>query len=112
MLVGRLLLDALHARGSLPHPRASSLSDTSVHPHAAVTGHESWVLSVAVHPDGSAAVTGSSDAKVRLWDLATRTLAQTLADHTDQVWSVAFRADGAKLASASDDHAVCVYEFQ
>ncbi|KFM25677.1 WD repeat-containing protein 61 [Auxenochlorella protothecoides] len=75
--------------------------------------HESWVLSVAVHPDGSAAITGSSDAKVRLWDLSTRTLAQTVADaHADQVWSVAFRGDGARVASASDDHSVCVFDFQ
>lgn len=75
--------------------------------------HESWVLSVAVHPDGSAAITGSSDAKVRLWDLGTRTLAQTVADaHADQVWSVAFRGDGARVASASDDHSVCVFDFQ
>ena len=49
------------------------------------TGHESWVLSVACHPSGSSFATGSSDAKVKLWDLQTRTCAQTLSDHTDQV---------------------------
>jgi WD40 repeat protein len=48
-------------------------------------GHESWVLSVACHPSGSSFATGSSDAKVKLWDLQTRTCAQTLSDHTDQV---------------------------
>ena len=50
-----------------------------------VIGHESWVLSVACHPSGSSFATGSSDAKVKLWDLQTRTCAQTLSDHTDQV---------------------------
>jgi len=49
-------------------------------------GHESWVLSVACHPSGSSFATGSSDAKVKLWDLQTRTCSQTLADHTDQVF--------------------------
>lgn len=48
-------------------------------------GHESWVLSVACHPDGSTFATGSSDAKVKLWDLQTRTCAQTITEHTDQV---------------------------
>jgi len=47
-------------------------------------GHESWVLSVACHPDGSAFATGSSDARVKLWDLQTRTCAQTVTEHTDQ----------------------------
>ena len=43
------------------------------------------MLSVACHPSGSSFATGSSDAKVKLWDLQTRTCAQTLSDHTDQV---------------------------
>ncbi len=47
-------------------------------------GHESWVLSVACHPNGSAFATGSSDARVKLWDLQTRTCAQTVTEHTDQ----------------------------
>lgn len=48
-------------------------------------GHESWVLSVAVHPGGNAFVTGSSDSKVRLFDLQSRTCAQNVAEHSDQV---------------------------
>ena len=51
-------------------------------------GHESWVLSVACHPNGNAFATGSSDAKVKLWDLQTRTCAQTLTEHSDQVGCV------------------------
>ncbi len=51
----------------------------------AAAGHESWVLSVDVHPDGNAFVTGSSDSKVRLFDLQSRTCAQTIAEHSDQV---------------------------
>ena len=39
-------------------------------------GHESWVLSVSAHPRGTAFATGSSDSKVKLWDLQTRTCAQ------------------------------------
>ena len=45
------------------------------------------MLSVAVHPDGGSFVTGSSDSKVRLFDLQSRTCAQTVAEHSDQVVS-------------------------
>jgi WD40 repeat protein len=54
---------------------------------ACAAGHESWVLSVACHPSGKTFATGSSDAKVKLWDLQTRTCAQTLTEHSDQVTS-------------------------
>lgn len=50
-----------------------------------VVGHGSWVLSVACHSSGAAFASGSSDSKVKLWDLQTRTCAQTITDHTDQV---------------------------
>lgn len=39
-------------------------------------GHESWVLSVSAHPSGTAFATGSSDSRIKLWDLQTRTCAQ------------------------------------
>ncbi len=31
----------------------------------AFSGHESWVLSVSCHPDGTAFATGSSDSKIK-----------------------------------------------
>ena len=36
---------------------------------------------------------------------------QTCSDHTDQVWDVRFRPDGARLASVSDDRSVCLFDF-
>jgi len=69
----------------------------------AMSGHESWVLDIAVHPTGAAAVTGSSDSRVKLWDLHTRACVQTLTDHSDQVWAVTFSSDGSRLATAADD---------
>lgn len=76
----------------------------------AAAGHESWVLSVAAHPDGSTFATGSSDCRVKLWDLQTRSCAQTVTEHTDQVWGVAFRPDGNRLVSVSDDKSVALYD--
>ena len=73
------------------------------------SGHESWVLSVAVHPGGTHVASSSSDSTVKLWDLNTRTCVQTAREHADQVWGVAWAADGARLASVSDDKSLVVY---
>ncbi len=67
------------------------------------------MLSVAVHPDGSGFATGSSDGRVKVWDLATRSVGQSLSEHSDQVWGVAFNSDGTRLASVSDDKQLLVY---
>jgi WD repeat-containing protein 61 len=69
------------------------------------------VLGVAVHPGGAAFATSSSDARVRLWDLSTRTCVQTMGEHTDQVWALAFNADGTRLASGGDDKLLTVYSI-
>ncbi len=85
---------------------------------AALGGHASWVTAVAPHPGGTFAATASSDSTVKLWDLravsggSTAAAAgplQTVREHSDQVWGVAWSGDGSKLASVSDDRSVCVY---
>lgn len=38
-----------------------------------------------------------------MWELASRSLVQTITEHSDQVWGCAFSADGKRLASVSDD---------
>ncbi|XP_015059392.1 WD repeat-containing protein VIP3-like [Solanum pennellii] len=82
-----------------------------------LSGHASWVLSVDTSPDGAAIATGSSDKTVRLWDLKMRAATQTLTNHTDQVWAVAFgptsRTDvrSCMLASVSDDKSLSFYQY-
>jgi WD repeat-containing protein 61 len=80
---------------------------------AALGGHASWVTAVAPHPGGVFAATASSDSTVKLWDLRSAGGAsgplQTAREHSDQVWGVAWSADGTKLASVSDDKSLCVY---
>jgi WD repeat-containing protein 61 len=73
-------------------------------------GHTGWVLSVAAAPSGATLVTGGSEATLRLWDVATRTCAQTLSgEHTDLLWACAFSPDGSKLATGADDKAIALY---
>lgn len=80
-------------------------------PIGVLTGHDSWVLGVAVHPDGKALATSGSDGKVKIWDLETQKCVQTVSEHSDQVWGVAWSADGKRLASVSDDRSVCLYAY-
>jgi WD40 repeat protein len=47
--------------------------------------------------------------QVKLWDFESRTLVQTMTEHSDQVWSCDFSADGKRLASVSDDKQLVVY---
>ncbi|KAF6164763.1 hypothetical protein GIB67_041015 [Kingdonia uniflora] len=83
----------------------------------AMSGHASWVLSLDVSPDGAALATGSSDRTVRLWDLSMRASVQTMTNHNDQVWGVAFRPPGSdggrsgRLASVSDDKCISLYDY-
>lgn len=63
-------------------------------------GHEDCVTAIAFSPDGKYLASGSWDAKVRLWDLATGALHSTLQGHGESVHRIAFSPKG-QLASAS-----------
>lgn len=67
-----------------------------------MSGHASWVLSVACRPDGSQLATGSSDKTLKVWDLRTRKCLHTSTTHKNQVWSACYNSDGTKIASVSD----------
>ena len=81
----------------------------------AMSGHASWVLSVDVSPGGAAIATGSSDKTARLWDLSMRVAVQTMSNHADQVWGVAFRPPGkagvraGRLANVSNDRSISLF---
>lgn len=74
------------------------------------TGHESWVLCVAAHPTGTSFFSGGSDSQVRVWDLMANKCSQVVKEHKDQVWAVAVRGDGGRVASVSDDKSIIVHK--
>ncbi|BCY11133.1 WD40 repeat domain-containing protein [Actinoplanes sp. L3-i22] len=61
-------------------------------------------------PDGTHLASTSTDAKIRIWDLATGSV-RVLVGHTAPVMAVAFSPDRIHLASASDDETVRVWDL-
>ncbi|WP_054464996.1 TIR domain-containing protein [Planktothricoides sp. SR001] len=74
-------------------------------------GHEDYVWSVAISPDGKIIVSGSGDGTIRLWDinsgsdLAVRNLESS-------VNSVAFSPDGSKIVSGSGDGTIRLWDIK
>jgi len=73
-------------------------------------GHEGWVSSVAVSPDGKWAASGSDDKTVKIWDLEIGECRATLKGHEDEVNSVALTPDGRRVLSGSSDKSVRVWD--
>ncbi|EFY97560.2 WD40 and cullin domain protein [Metarhizium robertsii] len=81
-----------------------------------IDDHSRYILSIAFSPDGKILASGSSDWRVRLWDVNEGTLIKTLAyrnhiirdertteDHSRYVLSIAFSPNGKMIASGSSD---------
>ncbi|MDH6104584.1 trypsin-like peptidase domain-containing protein [Anabaenopsis tanganyikae CS-531] len=82
-----------------------------------LTGHSSWVTSVAFSPDslrgaaiGKTLASGSWDNTIKLWDVATGRSIATLTEDSYGVDSVAFSPDGQTLASGSYDNTIKLWD--
>jgi len=75
----------------------------SFHYIRTLTGHSSWVDSLAISQDGKILVSGSYDNTIKLWDLSTGKPLHTLVGHGSTVFSVAISPDRQTVVSGSDD---------
>ena len=73
-------------------------------------GHEDDVTSVSFSPDGTLIASGSYDATIKLWDVATKENIATLEGHEGYVTSVSFSPDGTLIASGSYDDTVKLWD--
>lgn len=64
-----------------------------------ITGHSSYVSSLAVLKDGSLA-SGSEDKTIRIWDLISGLTIKTLIGHTAYVWCLLVLPDGSLVSGA------------
>src|SRR6185437_9051333 len=66
-----------------------------------LTGHKSWIRSVAFSPDGQMLASGGEDQIVRLWDVSNPSQAHLLKElspeHYDKIRRVVFSPDGKTL---------------
>ena len=75
--------------------------------HRTLTGHDDWVRSVCISPDGRTLVSGSYDNKI--WNLETGVLRRTLTGHENSVLLVCIRPDGRTIISGSDDNTIKIW---
>lgn len=76
-----------------------------------LTGHRSWVTTLAFNPRTPILVSGSLDDTIKLWNLKTGTLVSTLQGHPRGVNGVCISAKGQVLVSCGDDETVRVWNL-
>ena len=68
--------------------------------------------SAAISPDGKWVVTGSSDRRVRIWNMHTAVRHCTLDWHVDELWAVDFSPVGNYIATGSKDGVVTLWRYK
>jgi WD40 repeat protein len=76
-----------------------------------LAGHQGSIESVGFSPDGATLGTGSSDATVKLWNLAARRELMTLERLSNDVQSITFGPDGKLVASTRYTPELAVWEL-
>ena len=79
-------------------------------PHI-LRGHAGSIWCVAISPDGRKIASASGDYTVKIWDLKTGQMLETLTGHLGEVRTVAFSPDGQMLASAGDDWEIKLWQL-
>ncbi|WP_421659327.1 protein kinase domain-containing protein [Leptothermofonsia sp. ETS-13] len=76
-----------------------------------LSGHSSWVMAVAMSPDGWAIASGGLDNIIRIWNRETGELLETLSGHSRPINCLTISPDSQVLVSCSDDDTVKVWEL-
>ncbi len=77
-----------------------------------LVGHTSFVLAVAIAPDGKTAISASWDETLKIWDTETGRELKTLTGHSNSVWAVAIAPNGKTAISASRDKTLKIWDTE
>ena len=80
-----------------------------MHPRQ-LTGHSSYVFSLAFSPKGNMLASGSYDEALFLWDVRTQRLMRSHPAHSDPIGGVDFVQDGTLIVSCSSDGLIRVWD--
>ena len=72
---------------------------------------DAGITSVSISPDGSMVAAGSLDSVIRIWEVASGMLLDSLRGHRDSVYSVAFTPDGKGIISGSLDKSLKLWDL-
>jgi eukaryotic-like serine/threonine-protein kinase len=72
-------------------------------------GHTAPIRTLSLSADGTLLVSGSVDHTIKIWDMTTGRLRQTLTGHSAPVTSVALSQDGKTLVSGSEDKTIKIW---
>ena len=56
-------------------------------------------------------MSSSGDATIKVWDLASGKLKETLTGHSQDIWSVAISSDGKTIVSGSEDNTIKIWDL-
>ena len=79
---------------------------------AVLSGHTSWVESLAFSPDGTSLVSGGFDKTIKLWDVQTGGVVKTFYGHTHRIQFISISANFTMIASGSDDKTIRLWDIQ
>jgi WD40 repeat protein len=77
-----------------------------------LSGHTTFVWSLAFSPDGQMLASGDNNGEIKLWQVHSGTCITTLRAGSSSVVALAFSPDGTALLSSSSDETVVVWDME
>ncbi|WP_342596722.1 hypothetical protein VKI21_12220 [Cyanobacterium aponinum UTEX 3222] len=76
-----------------------------------IFSHTDSIISIVINSEGTLLASASDDRTIKLWDLPSGRLLNTLTGHTNSITSLVMNREETLLASASDDRTIKLWEL-
>lgn len=96
----------------LSHSEPRGAEGVAFEPLRRLQAHDTYVLKVALSPDGTKLATTSADHTVKLWSMSDFSLLKTLTGHQRWVWDAVFSHDSDFLVTASSDQSLRLWDLE